>query len=412
MGDVIQFIRAAERVGDWSPRERAELLRLRAELAESGLPFETASGVSDDGAPWFIIFHPESEEVLVHVARIKGSFVAHRVDRDVVGEGADLRALIERILTSPMERAVGMRRDMPLPLIILAVLAVDFVMAVRDAEAAPVDDGPKFTGFAEEPLPREQTAAPEVNRAERAEAQVRSMVIQPAFQPMVEAPRESAQDTRSAPVSTPEAPQPKVARMEPAAPTAEERPATAEARVEIKTDGVVLVARPEGEHLVGGSGNDILLGGDGDDILEGGDGDDYLHGGGGSNQLRGGAGNDTLVLSSKDTAEGGEGADKFVLSDELMSHIVQRASLGEKVLLSQWILDFDIEEGDSVLMGDGTIVVSKNATFAGFSVNPIAGGVAPPATTTAVFNGEELVFNLVEGQVEVTLVGSPAELGG
>ncbi|MET0339043.1 MAG: hypothetical protein ABW063_14920, partial [Caulobacter sp.] len=205
MGDVIQFVRAAERVGDWNEREKAELLRLRAELAHTGLPFETASGVSDDGAPWFIIFQPDSDEVLVHVARIKGAFVAHRVDRDLVGEGADLRALVEHMLNAPAERAAVNRRDMPLPLIVLAVLAVDFIMAIRDAEAAVVEEAPKFSAAAEEPAPHEVVATPEAGRiGERAEAHVRSMIVAAAFQPMVEAQREATPARPDAPDAKPE----------------------------------------------------------------------------------------------------------------------------------------------------------------------------------------------------------------
>ncbi|WP_369059267.1 calcium-binding protein [Caulobacter sp. 73W] len=412
MGDVIQFVRAAERVGDWTAREKAELLRLRAELAHTGLPFETASGVSDDGAPWFIIFQPDSDEVLVHVARIKGAFVAHRVDRDLVGEGADLRALIERMLNAPAERAAVNRRDMPLPLIVLAVLAVDFVMAVRDAEASVVEVGPKFSASAEEPAPREVTATPEAARtAERAEAHVRSMVMAAAYQPLAEAPRETTPSVQETPIAKPEPVQPKALKAEIAAPVAAE-PAASLPVEQTKTDGVILIGGPGPDHLIGGAGNDILLGGDGDDILEGGAGDDYLDGGAGANQLIGGAGNDTLVVSVSDTAEGGEGADRFILTNELLGHIESRVRQGENVRLSEWILDFDLDEGDVIMMPNGVVVVSSADTPVSWSAPTLTGELQPPPPEVTVPAANDLVFNLVGGQVVVSLVGGLADAAG
>lgn len=403
MGDVIQFVRAAERVGDWSDREKAELLRLRAELAHGGLPFETASGVSDDGAPWFIIFQPDSDEVLVHVARIKGAFVAHRVDRDVVGEGADLRALIERMLSGPTERAAVNRRDMPLPLIVLAVLAADFVLAVRDAEAAAVEDGPTFANTAEEPAPREVVATPEAGRgAERVEAPVRAMIVQPAFPPLAEALREAAPVQQDAMVAEPE-PSSRAARAEIPAPVVAEPQASRA----VEAEGVILIGGPGADHLVGGAGNDILLGGDGDDILEGGGGDDYLDGGAGVNHLIGGAGNDTLVVSVNDTAEGGEGADTFILTDELLGHLVELTSQKAAVSLQKWIFDFNVVEGDVLMLADGTVLVSAATQLQGVVVPVRASDEATlsQGDGVVVSIGDSLAFSLIGGEVKVSLVG-------
>ncbi len=406
MGDVIQFVRAAERVGDWSDREKAELLRLRAELAHGGLPFETASGVSDDGAPWFIIFQPDSDEVLVHVARIKGAFVAHRVDRDLVGEGADLRALIERVLSGPTERAAVNRRDMPLPMIVLAVLAADFVLAVRDAEAAAVEDGPRFANTAEEPAPREVVATPEAGRGgDRVEAQVRAMIVQPAFQPLAETPRDAAPVQQDPVVAEPQ-PSSRAVRAELPAPVVAEPQASRTAEA-VKAEGVILIGGPEADHLVGGAGNDILLGGDGDDILEGGDGDDYLDGGAGMNHLIGGAGNDTLVVSVNDTAEGGEGADTFILTNELLGRLAELTSQGELVSLKKWIFDFDVTEGDVLMLADGTVVVSAVTQLHSIVVPVRSNDEATlsQGDGVVVSLGDSLGFSLIGGEVKVSLVG-------
>lgn len=406
MGDVIQFVRAAERVGDWSDREKAELLRLRAELAHGGLPFETASGVSDDGAPWFIIFQPDSDEVLVHIARIKGAFVAHRVDRDLVGEGADLRALIERMVSGPTERAAVNRRDMPLPLIVLAVLAADFVLAVRDAEAAAVEDGPRFANTAEEPAPREVVATPEAGwGADRVEAPVRAMIFQPAFPPLAEALREAAPVQQDAMVAEPE-PSSRAARAEIPVPVVAE-PQTSRVVEAVEAEGVILIGGPGADHLVGGAGNDILLGGDGDDILEGGGGDDYLDGGAGVNHLIGGAGNDTLVVSVNDTAEGGEGADTFILADELLGHLVELTSQTAFVSLEKWIFDFNVSEGDVLMLADGTVVVSAATQLQGVVVPVRSSDEATlsQGDGVVVTIGAGLGFSLIGGEVKVSLVG-------
>ncbi len=406
MGDVIQFVRAAERVGDWSDREKAELLRLRAELAHGGLPFETASGVSDDGAPWFIIFQPDSDEVLVHVARIKGAFVAHRVDRDLVGEGADLRALIERVLSGPTERAAVNRRDMPLPLIVLAVLAADFVLAVRDAEAAAVEDGPRFANTAEEPAPREVVATPEAGRGgDRVEAQVRAMIVQPAFQPLAETPRDAAPVQQDPVVAEPQ-PSSRAVRAELPAPVVAEPQASRTAEA-VKAEGVILIGGPEADHLVGGAGNDILLGGDGDDILEGGDGDDYLDGGAGMNHLIGGAGNDTLVVSVNDTAEGGEGADTFILTNELLGRLAELTSQGELGSRKNWLFDFDVPDGDVLMLADGTVVVSAVTQLHSIVVPVRSNDEATlsQGDGVVVSLGDSLGFSLIGGEVKVSLVG-------
>ncbi|WP_165390792.1 calcium-binding protein [Pseudoduganella lutea] len=70
-----------------------------------------------------------------------------------------------------------------------------------------------------------------------------------------------------------------------------------------------------GEYLHGQAGSDSLLGGGGDDDLYGELGNDYLDGGAGKDRLEGGAGNDTLAGAAGDTLSGGDGDDRYVLSE-------------------------------------------------------------------------------------------------
>lgn len=65
--------------------------------------------------------------------------------------------------------------------------------------------------------------------------------------------------------------------------------------------------------LAGDGGNDTLLGGPGDDTLFGGEGDDLLRGGPGTDWLAGGAGNDTLMAGrGGGDLSGGEGDDLLI----------------------------------------------------------------------------------------------------
>lgn len=66
--------------------------------------------------------------------------------------------------------------------------------------------------------------------------------------------------------------------------------------------------------LDGGWGDDALSGGAGDDTVDGGAGNDTLNAGTGTDFLNGGAGDDVLRLTPGTMASGGEGADRFELT--------------------------------------------------------------------------------------------------
>lgn len=94
MAMVIPF--PTQRTGDWSESERARLNELAARFAgQSGI--EIVFGRSDSGDPWCVILDAQ-DEVLVHVARVKGAFVAHTLAGDVFAQADDLRSVVERVL--------------------------------------------------------------------------------------------------------------------------------------------------------------------------------------------------------------------------------------------------------------------------------------------------------------------------
>lgn len=71
-------------------------------------------------------------------------------------------------------------------------------------------------------------------------------------------------------------------------------------------------------HYVLASDDDVLFGEDGNDTIDGCAGNDTLYGGAGSDVLRGGEGDDILFGGDGDVLDGGEGADSFYLTSDLV----------------------------------------------------------------------------------------------
>ena len=90
--------------------------------------------------------------------------------------------------------------------------------------------------------------------------------------------------------------------------------------------------------LNGGAGNDRLEGGSGDDVLVGGDGNDFILPGAGSNTIQGGAGDDLIDMEGRNIILGGDGADRYRLSD-----------FAAAVDDPDTIMDFEVGHGGDVL---------------------------------------------------------------
>ncbi|MGL4386411.1 MAG: calcium-binding protein [Snodgrassella alvi] len=114
-----------------------------------------------------------------------------------------------------------------------------------------------------------------------------------------------------------------------------------------------LTGRKGNDILTGGSNTDFLMGGDGNDILDGGSGNDFLDGGNGDDILIGGTGNDTLT--------GGTGNDTFIFG----------AKHGMDFIYESEFLDGEMD--------------TLNFTE---------------------FNSNELWFDLSQGQLTITHIGS------
>ncbi len=82
--------------GSWSNQDIADVYRCLDQFARNGLMVEAASGLSDEGDPWFAIEDVSSGEALVHIARIDGFFVVHVLDGET-WSGDTLRQALSNI---------------------------------------------------------------------------------------------------------------------------------------------------------------------------------------------------------------------------------------------------------------------------------------------------------------------------
>lgn len=96
MATILAF--PERRTGDWTETERASLTDLAGRLAaQAGV--NIVYGISDVGDPWCVVLDAH-EEVLVHIARVNGTFVAHTLAGDAFAEARDLETAVEAILGS------------------------------------------------------------------------------------------------------------------------------------------------------------------------------------------------------------------------------------------------------------------------------------------------------------------------
>lgn len=91
---------AGKQTGPWTNQERAELSRVVNLLGRAGLLVEVESGMTDEGDPWFIFAHPDSGDVIAHIARIDGRFVAAGANAGVLLDGRDFREIVDKMMAS------------------------------------------------------------------------------------------------------------------------------------------------------------------------------------------------------------------------------------------------------------------------------------------------------------------------
>lgn len=87
--------------GSWSNQDIADVYRCLDQFARHGLMVEAASGLSDEGDPWFAIEDVSTGDALVHIARIDGFFVVHVLDGET-WSGETLRQALSNIDVSTL----------------------------------------------------------------------------------------------------------------------------------------------------------------------------------------------------------------------------------------------------------------------------------------------------------------------
>lgn len=351
MGQVVPFINRVRDSGDWTAAERARLQDLADHLSASGIGVEVIFGATDEGDPWCVVTDGNGD-VLIHVARIDGTFVVHSAVDDAVNENVDLQAALrERLeategLVAPQQTATilpfGLTARQGQTFLALVVATSFFYeTAGVGAEAEAAEKPAELTTESSPPPPPPEADGPSQDRDLAAQgATLHPSGVSSA--PVVAALTAPAPDP--APAAAPHQEEPSPA---PAAAAQTPEPAASAQADAVAAPPPMVEAEPR---LVihGTDGDDNLVGTAADEHIIGGAGNDTLRGGGGHDLLQGGAGDDRIELTTHAVAEGGEGADTFVVQAP--------AQLGHADTLLGTILDFSHLEGDTLALANGRVI--------------------------------------------------------
>lgn len=278
--------------GDWTPSERARLNELAARVAEQA-DVQVVFGRSDSGDPWCVVLDAQ-DEVLVHVAREGGGFVAHAAAADVFVRSTDLRTAVDRVLGS---RWLEERSDVVVPFasgsravqMLSAVLIVGSFVEHHRADAEPADE---WIFAAARPL---KPGARDSQRDDAAKVA-----------PAADAPPAGAHQPSSLPAVSIGA-DPAALPFAPAADllAGGDFPTGAPGQMGRELAARLIAASAESEAAATA---DIVVGTPGDDRLDGGGAPPGMH-----DLLDAGAGDDWLLLDGGTIAIGGDGADRFLV---------------------------------------------------------------------------------------------------
>jgi hypothetical protein len=123
----------------WQNHELAELFRAVDILGKAGLKVDTEFGLSDDGDPWFVFCRADTGEVLVHIARIDGQYVAASLAVEDVVRGADFRDIVNQIVRRQplvVPTPAGGSRLFMHPAVVLTAFIAAALLHSHQAEAA------------------------------------------------------------------------------------------------------------------------------------------------------------------------------------------------------------------------------------------------------------------------------------
>ena len=138
--NIVSYFRPAPQSRDWNNQELAEFYRVEASLIRSGVSVETDRGLSDEGDPWFIFCRADTDDVIIHFARIDGDYIVASPAFDSCARGRQFRPLIEKLIDShplvlPKSKEGGKLFIHPAALLVALVTTCFFKLGQTDAVA-------------------------------------------------------------------------------------------------------------------------------------------------------------------------------------------------------------------------------------------------------------------------------------
>ncbi len=326
--------------GDWTVAERTQLREMSAALTGDRTGANLVFGMTEDGDPW-VVATDDKEDVVLHIARIGGRIIIHRMFDGMVREASDVFTAATLIQQRPLARAARVQpiladvlpAEAPFTLVAGATLHDNPADAVPErAEMAPrfepahSDTYQPIFGLQGDDLP--------IPTLEDAPLHVFAAPAAPRapLQPTAEIIQLQAYMATTAGVAAASAPLPAFAAPQPAVISN-----TAQASTEA-----------DGDPVSGGGEPPVAPPGVGSENGQGGD-KGVAPGVGGSDMdaltyVQGDKGADVIILGERVVAFGGEGADTFIVNWRKPADDASRSA--------GVVLDYNEAQGDRLVFAN------------------------------------------------------------
>jgi hypothetical protein len=83
---------------DWDNQERAHLARVLESLERAGFDAELEAGLSDEGDPWAVFCLADTNDVIVHIARIDHQYIFDSSILNVILQGKSFDSIVEKFI--------------------------------------------------------------------------------------------------------------------------------------------------------------------------------------------------------------------------------------------------------------------------------------------------------------------------
>ncbi|MDG2521586.1 hypothetical protein P7B02_08530 [Caulobacter segnis] len=373
MATILKFMGRGLANGDWTVAERAQLREMSAALTGDRTGSNLVFGTTEDGDPW-VVATDDNEDVVLHIARIGGRVIIHRMFDGMVREAPDVYTAATLIQQRPPARvgrvqpilADALPTDAPFTLIAGAALHDN----PSDATPVHAEMAPRFEPVhsdAHQPIAGLLGDDLPIPTLEDAPLHVFAAPAAPhaPLQPTAEIIQLQAYLPSSTGLAAVSAPLPDFAAPQPAViPVVAQTPDEQVDGETVGGGGEPPISPP----TIGAEGN-----GSGSD--KGADTQTYFEGG---------AGADVIIMGDRVVAFGGDGADTF---------IVNWRKQGDDAAASRSagvILDYNEAQGDRLVFANDAnppqIVSVEFANLSGF--NPAASFVG------AAIAGRRIGFDL------------------